>query len=228
MSEKQGPGRIFVLSACLICISLLAFLAKLAYIESLTGDPETGRLYFTDLVYEDDDGNVTSLLGVITTFSYTFLLLSSFCSGALAYIQHGRKRGRDPAAFWGVCSAILFLAGLDERFLWHETTGRRLRIEDASIVMLYPLLLLMAAWLGRREVFRFRRNAWLAVPIVLGAIVSLYTDVFRPGPRPFRLLVEDGSKIIATSSVFLLCFMCFLDELDQLSRRSHSSDSAVK
>jgi len=34
MSEKQGPGRIFVLSACLIWIPLLAFLAKMAYNES--------------------------------------------------------------------------------------------------------------------------------------------------------------------------------------------------
>ena len=74
MSKKQGAGRIFVLSACLIWIPLLAFLAKMAYNESLTGDPETGRLYFTDIVYEDDDENITSLFGVITTFSYTFLL----------------------------------------------------------------------------------------------------------------------------------------------------------
>jgi hypothetical protein len=103
-----------------------------------------------------------------------------------------------------------------------------LGIEDASIVVLYPLLLLMAAWLGRREVFRFRRNAWLAVPIVLGAFASLYIDVFRPGPRPYRLLAEDGSKIIATSCVFLLYFKCFLDELDQLSLRPGSSDSALK
>jgi hypothetical protein len=227
MSEKRGPGRIFVLSVCLIWIPLLAFLAKLAYIESLTGDPETGRLYFTDIVYEDDDGNVTSLLGVITTFSYTFLLLSSFCSGALAYIQGGCKRGRDAVAFWGVCSVLLFLAGLDERFLWHETIGFRLQIEDVWIVSVYPLLLLLAAWWGRQEAFRFRRNAWLAVPIVLGAVASLYIDVFRPGPRPYRLLAEDGSKIIATSCVFLLCFKCFLDELDQLSSRSGSSDSAV-
>jgi len=228
MSEKQGVGRIFVLSACLIWIPLLAFLAKMAYNESLTGDPETGRLYFADIVYEDDNGEVTSLLGVITTFSYTFLLLSSFCCGALAYIQDGGTRGRDPVAFWGVCSVILFLAGLDERFGWHEYVGFRLQIEDVWIASIYPVLLLLAAWWGRHEAFRLRRNAWLAVPILLGAVGSLFTDVFRPGPRPYRLLAEDGSKIISTSCMFHLCFKCFLDELDQLFRRSHSSDFAVK
>lgn len=217
MSEQQGPGRIFVLSACLIWIPLLAFLAKLAYNEALTGDPETGRLYFTDIAFEDDDGRTTALVGAITTFSYTFLLLASFCSGALAYIQHGGNRGMDPIAFWGACSVILFLAGLDERFIWHERVGPRLGIEDAWIVAVYPLLLLTAAWWGRREVFRFRRNAWLAVPIVLGSFATICIDALYPGPRLFRLLMEDGSKIIATSCLFLLYFKCLLDELDRLA-----------
>ncbi len=213
---------LFLLFACLNWVPLAAFLGWLTYREVRTGDPETGRLYFTDIVVELESSS-TTLIGVMTTFSYTWLVLAGVCAAVLSHIR--RRQGNETQAirFWSCAAVVFVLAGLDERFSWHEAAGLLLGINDTLIVAIYPLLAVLAAWGARSEIAKFRKNGWLLAPVVLGTLVTLGADAVG-GERPFRLLVEDGSKVIAASSLFLLVLKCLFDDLDCLILRPRASE----
>lgn len=214
---------VFSVVALTLGLFLIAVLGIIAYLEYSTGNPEAGRLYFADILTKTRSGGVTPLLGSLTTFSYSLLLLSAFCSAMLAYVRKRSGPGVGVTFFWSMTAMLLALAGLDERFVFHENIGPRLGIDDAAIVAGYPLLLIIVCWWGRSELRRFRGNFWLAIPIVLSTGFFLYVDRFFPRAQSYRLLLEDGFKIVAVAWLFLLFFKCLLDELDRLVGTQHDA-----
>lgn len=216
--QRLRIERRFLLLALIVWLPLVIVLAALAYNEYTTGQRLLSVLLFKDILAHTPSGELTRLYGLMTTVSYSALLAAGLCGGLNAFVcsySPGTNRAR---AFWAATAGLFVLAALDERFMFHEELGNQLHVNDALVAALYPASFLALFVWARSEVLRFRRNRWLLYIVAVAALASIVVDYFYIFDANYAYLtvIEDGTKVFASVSLFLLSLKCFLDQIHLL------------
>jgi len=207
--------RRFLVLVLIAWFPLVVILAGLGYFEYSTGVRDLTTFVFADILAKKSSAVLMRLLGVMTTVSYSALLIAGVCAGLISYSCNyipGTAKGK---VVWGAIAVLLFLAALDERFVFHEEAGKQLGMNDALIVALYPAAVLALAVWRRSELLRFRRNSWLLYIVAAALLTSIVVDYFYIFDKryAYMTLAEDGAKVFASVSLCLLILKCLLDQL---------------
>jgi hypothetical protein len=161
----------------------------------------------------------------ITFFSSNQLAMTALL-GVVVYLLRRRALGAEPrsARFWLLSAAAFFYLMLDESFQFHEgmdsfvlelvvPDAKNPRVDGIS-TGLYGLGALVACWLFRDEITRFRQ----ALPFLCagGVFLAVTSAVNFGNAAPWRVVLEESSKLLGVASFFLAYVIAFLGSLAEV------------